>query len=24
LFSEELIPDQPWQLQNVCARQWRS
>ena len=24
LFSEELVPDQPWLLQNVCARQWRS
>jgi homospermidine synthase len=24
LFSEDLIPDQPWLLQNVCARQWHS
>ena len=24
LFSEDLVPDQPWLLQNVCARQWRS
>jgi homospermidine synthase len=24
LFSEALIADQPWLLQNVCARQWHS
>jgi homospermidine synthase len=24
LFSEDLVPDQPWLLKNVCARQWRS
>ena len=24
LFSEKLVADQPWLLQNVCARQWRS
>jgi homospermidine synthase len=24
LFSEALVPDQPWLLQNVCARQWHS
>jgi len=24
LFNEKLVPDQPWLLQNVCARQWRA
>jgi len=24
LFSERLVPDQPWLLQNIRARQWRA